>query len=275
MSIANPLFSRAALAIAVVLSLGYASANAQSSSASATLSFNVVASSSTALTWLEGDSFSSSNASSATFAGWSPTGFGEFAPTFNTAVTDSATTPGLWQQSSSALAADGLNFSSSFTFSPSTRQASLQATTTIDQGGFGTGDAFVRSSFSLAPGASVTFTGGLTLSVFGTNQAFAPDHITTDLYGLATGLMVIGGFPEDSRTIGNFGLPYTAGAYAFNQVQTLSVSITNSTDSAMTGYFESGVGVYSVSAVPEPGTYAMLLAGLACTGLVAHRRRRG
>jgi hypothetical protein len=43
----------------------------------------------------------------------------------------------------------------------------------------------------------------------------------------------------------------------------------------MTGYFESGVGVYSVSAVPEPGTYAMLLAGLACTGLVAHRRRRG
>jgi hypothetical protein len=275
MSIANPPFSRVVLAAAVVLSLGYASANAQSSSASATLSFNVVASSPTALTWLAADSFSSSNASSAAFAGWSPTGFGEFAPTFNTPVTDSATTLGLWRQSSSALAADGLNFSSSFTFSPTTRQASLQTTSTIDQGGFGSGDAFVRSHFSLAPGASVTFTGGLTLSVFGTNQAFTPDYITTDLYGSATGLMSIGGFAEDSRTIGNAALPYTAGNYAFNEAQTLSVSMTNNTASAMNGYFEAGVGVYSVSAVPEPGNYAMLLAGLACVGLVAHRRRRG
>lgn len=264
------------LIAAAPLCLAVASAaHAQDSSSTATLTFNVVASSPAALTWLAPDSFSSSSASSAAFAGWSPTGFGEFSPTFNTAVTDSETTPGLWRQNSSALAADGLTFSSSFTFSPTTRQASLQATTTIDQGGFGAGDAFVRSYFSLAPGASVTFTGGLTLSVFGTNQAFTPDYITTDLYSWASGQMAIGGVQEDSRTIGNAALPYTAGGYTFNQAATLSVSMTNSTASAMTGYFEAGVGVSAVSAVPEPGTYAMLLAGLACVGLVAHRRRRG
>ena len=261
---------------AATLCLALASAaQAQDSSASATLSFNVVATSPTALTWLVApDSFSRSSASSAAFAGWSPTDFGEFSPTFNTAQTASSTTPGLWQQSSSALAADGLIFSSSFTFAPTTRQASLQASTTMAQGGYGVGDAFVRSNFSLAPGASVTFTGGLSLSVFGTNQAFTPDYITTDLYGLATGQMAIGSDAGDSRTIGNATLGYTAGPYAFNQSATLSVSMTNNTTSAMTGYLDAGVSVYAVSAVPEPGTYAMLLAGLAGMSLVARRRRR-
>ena len=256
------------LIAAAPLCLAIASAaQAQDSSASASLSFNVVASSPSALTWLAPGSYSSSSASAAAFAGWTPTGFGEFSPTFNTPVTDNAL-------SSSALAADGLIFSSSFTFSPSTRQTSLQATTTMAQGGFGVGDAFVRSYFSLAQGASVTFTGRLLLSVFGTNQAFAPNYITTDLYGFATGLMAIGGGAEDSRTIGNAALPYTAGAYAFNQSTTLSVSMTNSTASAMTGYFDGGVSIYAVSAVPEPGTYAMLLAGLAGVSLVTRRKQR-
>ena len=263
------------LIAAAPLCLAIASAaHAQDSSASASLSFNVVASSPSALTWLAPGSYSGSSASAAAFTGWAPTGFGEFAPTFNPASVDSTTTPGLWRLSSSALAADGLAFTSSFTFSPSTRQASLQASTTMAQGGYGMGDAFVRSYFSLAPGASVTFTGGLLLSVFGTNQAFAPNYITTDLYGFASGLMAIGVDPEDSRTIGNAALPYTAGAYAFNQATTLSVSMTNSTASAMTGYFDAGVSVYAVSAVPEPGTYAMLLAGLAGVSLVARRKRR-
>lgn len=264
------------LIAAAPLCLAIASAaHAQNSSAIAALSINAVASSPAALTWLAPGSYSSSSASSAAFAGWAPTGFGEFAPTFNTGVTDSSTTPGLWQQSSSALAADGAVFSNSFTFSPLAPYAFLQASTTMPQGGYGASDAFVRSYFSLAPGASVTFTGGLLLSVFGTNQAFTPDHITTDLYGSATGLLAIDGVPEDSRTIGSAALPYTAGAYGFNQATTLSVSITNSTASDMTGYFDAGVSVYAVSAVPEPGTYAMLLAGLACMGLVAHRSRRG
>ena len=84
--------------------------------------------------------------------------------------------------------------------------------------------------------------------------------------------MAIGGGAEDSRTTGNAALPYTAGAYAFNQSTTLSVSMTNSTASAMTGYFDAGVSIYAVSAVPEPGTYAMLLAGLAAIGFIARRR---
>lgn len=266
---------------AAPLCLALASAaHAQNSSAVAGLAIYAVASSPAALTWLEAGSYSSRSASSAAFAGWAPTGFGEFAPTFNTAVANSSTTPGLWRGTSFANAGDGAVSTSvqtyhPDTFSPSVPYAQLGALTTMSWGGYGVGDAFVRSYFSLAAGASVSFTSELLLSVTGTNPAFTPDHITTDLYSAATGLMAIDGVPEDSRTMGNAALPYTAGPYAFNQVTSFSVSITNSTAADMTGFLDAGLSVYAVSAVPEPGTYALLLAGLACTGLVAHRRRRG
>jgi len=35
-----------------------------------------------------------------------------------------------------------------------------------------------------------------------------------------------------------------------------------------------GIGSYAVTAVPEPGTYAMLVAGLGMIGVIARRRRR-
>ena len=52
----------------------------------------------------------------------------------------------------------------------------------------------------------------------------------------------------------------------------LSLTVTNTTGSALTSFLDSGVTVYSASVVPEPGTYALLFAGLAAVGFVVRRK---
>jgi hypothetical protein len=263
------------LLAALPLCLAFAgTAQAQDSAASATLSFIVTPSDPAGLVWLVPDSFSTSEATAAAFDRWEADGVGGFSPVFGAPSTEIDLQPGLWTNSSSALATGGLNFSSSFTFAPSTRNASLQSSASVVDGGFGSGLAFVRSYFSLAPGASVTFNGTLSLSVFGQNQAFPDNYTTTDLYGFASGLLAVGGGDVDELEIGNASLPYAAGAYAFNDVAPLSVSFTNSSTETVVAFLDSGVSVYSVSAVPEPGTYAMLFAGIAAIGVLVRRRQQ-
>jgi hypothetical protein len=247
-------------------------AHAQDSAASASLSFNVVVSSPTGLTWLTPDSFSTSEASTARFESWSADGFGGFSPIFGPTQTATDTRTGLWLGTTSALTADGLSFTSTFSFAPSSRQASLQATASVVGGGFGNGSTVVRSFFSLAPGASISFNGALSLATFGNNLDFPASYTTTDLYGYAEGLLAVGTLSEDRRSIGNALLPYTAGSYAFNEVAGLSVSLTNTGSLPLVAYLDSGVAVYTASAVPEPGTYALMLAGLAAVGALARRR---
>jgi hypothetical protein len=248
---------------------------AQDSSASATLSFFVVSSDPASLVWLSEGSYTLSEATAAGFDSWQANGFGGFSPVFATPSNDSDLQEGLWSNTSSALAVAGLNFTSSFTFAPVPRTASLQSTASVLDGGFGNGLAFVRSYFSLAAGASVTFTGNLSLSVFGDNVAFPSNYTTTDLYGYASGLMAVGSSSGDSAETGNAGLAYTAGVYAFNQAAPLSVSFTNSGTETIVAYLDSGVAVYTASAVPEPGTYALMLAGLAAVGFMVRGRSRG
>jgi hypothetical protein len=53
----------------------------------------------------------------------------------------------------------------------------------------------------------------------------------------------------------------------------MSVTFANLTNAVMSGEFSASVSAgTTVAAVPEPGSYAMFLAGLGLMGLVARRR---
>lgn len=73
--------------------------------------------------------------------------------------------------------------------------------------------------------------------------------------------------------------PALSGAYSFTR-GVLSVAFLNLTDSSMTGELSFRVGDYSrttaegvMVAVPEPETYALMLAGLGLVGFAARRRK--
>lgn len=53
------------------------------------------------------------------------------------------------------------------------------------------------------------------------------------------------------------------------------LDVAGRTDGTLGGLYNGSIGVAAVSAVPEPGTYAMLLAGLGVMGAIATRHRRG
>lgn len=64
---------------------------------------------------------------------------------------------------------------------------------------------------------------------------------------------------------------YDVAGYVKFQVNTPGTTINSIEFGSTAGAFE----IANVTAVPEPGTYAMLLSGLAAVGLVARRRRAG
>ncbi|RVU45617.1 PEP-CTERM sorting domain-containing protein [Rubrivivax rivuli] len=149
--------------------------------------------------------------------------------------------------------------------------AALQASGLAPVAGYTAAGASARSFFSLQPGSSVTFLGALNLGVSGNQPGLPDSYLTTELFGYATGLLSAGGM-SDSREIGNATAAYTPGAYSFGETALLSVTVINDSNTVYTGYLDSAVGIYAVSAVPEPGTYALLLAGVLVVGFVARRR---
>jgi PEP-CTERM motif len=261
------------LLIAVPLCLAFAgTAQAQDSTATATLQFSVQANN-TQFTWVNAGSSSVSQAEAADFLGWQADGFGGFSPLFATPTQDYSANNSIWGASTAAAAFDGLNFSSSFEFDRPNRSATLSATSSVVDGGFGRSDVFTTSAFDLAAGATVTFTGNLTLAVSGNNTAFASNYTTTDLYSFAEGLMAIGFASEARRSIGPLTDPYVAGPYSLApSPYALSVTITNTGSTTLRGYLDAGVAVYTASAVPEPETYALMVAGLAAIGFMVRRR---
>jgi hypothetical protein len=262
------------IALGAALLLGTSAAHADSA-ATASLNFTVLAG--PGFSWVSTASdvsFGESEASAADFAGWIEAA-GVFSPNYGAGASNaSGTVVGMAVPLSSANASGADTFANGFTFTDgSMRVGALSASAVVPASGNASASAYARSFFTLAPGASVTFSGGLFLSITGNNFAFPANYDTSDLYGYATGLLAVGGATQ----LAEIGGPSTGapGSYALNDIQALSLTVLNSGAQVQTYFLESGVYAYSASVVPEPETYALLLGGLAVVGFVARRRSRG
>jgi hypothetical protein len=85
-----------------------------------------------------------------------------------------------------------------------------------------------------------------------------------------------GGFQTSSDVVDVFGYAFFgSGDVSQSQSRTLAVSFTNLSGGSLTGSLQTSVsasGYGYANAVPEPHTYAMLIAGLAAMGFVVRRR---
>ncbi len=261
----NRLALLAAAPLVLVLAAPWAHA---SSGASASLSFSVA--SGPGFTWLS-TPVSSADSSAAAAA---LTGFefvaNVFSPVYGPASTALDLVTGAGIPNSAATASAGAVFGSASSVG-TPGSATLAASALVPAGGRAEATSFARSWFSLAPGASVSFEGALLLSVAGNNPALSANYSLGDFYSFASGLLAVGS-QEVLRELGGPASTSAAGAYSLNNLGALSLTVTNTTGSLLTTYLDSGVTVYSASAVPEPGTYALLLAGAGALVLIVRRK---
>jgi hypothetical protein len=251
----------------LVLALAAPAAQANSA-ASASLSFNVIAS--YGFTWLSTPpSLADSSASAAEFTGFEFSA-GFFNPTYGPAASQTSVVPGVGVPNSSAAATAETVFANAFSFgSPSA--ATLSASALVADSGRAEATSFARSYFSLEPGASVTFQGALLLSMTGSNIALPANTVGSDFYSFASGLLAVG-TQEVVRELGGPAATGMVGSYSLNDLGTVSLTVTNTTGTLLTTFVDSGVTVYSASVVPEPGTYALLLAGLGAIVFTVRRK---
>jgi len=256
------------LAAAPLVLLLAAPAAQANSAASASLSFNVIATS--GFTWLSAPpSLADSSASAAEFTGFELVA-SVLNPTYGPAATQASIVPGVGVPTSSAAATAETVFANAFTFG-SPAAAALSASALVPDSGRAEATSFARSYFSLDAGASVTFQGALLLSMTGTNIALPANAVGNDFYSFASGLLAVGS-QEVLRQLGGPATTGMVGSYSLNDLGTLSLTVTNTTGALLTTFVDSGVTVYSASVVPEPGTYALLLAGLGAIVFTVRRK---
>ena len=167
------------------------------------------------------------------------------------------------------LSSAGLSGGSVATLSGGTVYTSDQPFADIPAGVVFGGDFLAAGPTSGSP-ATLTFTGG------------GVDYISflwgsPDTYNLLTVGSTAPGATSQDFTAMSLGFPVTNGDQSFSQyVQFTGLNgskITSLTFSSSIDAFESAN--YSVTPVPEPETYALMLAGLGVVGFIARRRQKG
>lgn len=167
------------------------------------------------------------------------------------------------------LSSAGLDGGSVATLSGGTVYTSDQPFADIPKGGVFGGDFLAAGPTSTSP-ASLTFTGA------------GVDYISflwgsPDTFNLLTVGSTAPGATSQEFTAMSLGFPVSNGDQSFSQyVQFTGLNgskITSLTFSSAIDAFESAN--YSVTPIPEPETYALMLAGLGLVGLIARRRQKG
>jgi hypothetical protein len=117
------------------------------------------------------------------------------------------------------------------------------------------------------PTAAPTFLGAITSTAFGTASAGV---LTNTGLAIGSGAVALGGGAEYDQYIGA-----RSGLASFAAYQPLVSDITRWTDNPVDGTYATQVPdttPFSITAVPEPGTTSMLLAGLIAVGFMSRRR---
>lgn len=124
--------------------------------------------------------------------------------------------------------------------------------------------AYTASSVTGAP----TFIAAITTTAFGSASA---GSLTNTGLSIGNGAIALGGGAEYEQYIGD-----RAGQASFAAYKPLVGNIANWTTNADNGSYAAQLPdttAFTVSAVPEPQTYALMLSGLLAVGFMARRRR--
>lgn len=145
----------------------------------------------------------------------------------------------------------------------------------------GSARGFFLGSFSLTPRTRVTLSTTVELSALTTVgydgysifESGAADGSIELGISQGTGFQSYGEFRYATASYAWDGVHYVGETDSFNGE--LSLTYSNLSDNFVSGYYQAQANAVATSAipVPEPGTYAMLLAGLAGIGIMVRRRR--